>query len=224
MAVAFAVVVVPWVAFSVATFGSPFPQTLAAKLAQAESGWWDHGLFYRGLRRSLVGFDARGLGLSYKFFLVILLSSGVVAVWRRHPVGLLLGWAMLESAGYAILNVPYYHWYGVPLHLAFALLVAMLFEVGWRERGPIPRAIAVVLCGAYLWLSVPTLDERPISAPAYRAAAAWLAFNTDETATIGCVEIGTIGYFTTPLWIVDACGLISPEGVPHIARANFAWW
>ena len=226
MLAAGAVPILPWAVFASLQFGNPLPSTLAAKMAQGASGWWDHTLYFRGAKYSLEFFDSRDLFDSHRPMAVFLVLGAVATIVRRHAVLPIVVFEVLHSAAYAALGVPYYQWYASSLHLTFALVAAaMVGDIWCAERlNWVRSAIAIVAFGTYLWVTVPPLQVHRPSYQSYRAAATWIVENTPDDVSVGCLEIGCIGYFTAPRRIVDACGLVSPDGAPFIARRQFAWW
>jgi arabinofuranosyltransferase len=115
-------VVTPWFIFSLVTFGSPFPNTLGAKLAQGASGFWpltfvQGGPFWAGryFQKNVWFYSLLPLG-----------AAGLIALscYRREYLTLPL-WGALYYAAYAALRVPaLYHWYYAPVAFALILLMA----------------------------------------------------------------------------------------------------
>ncbi len=214
-----------WGLFSLWSFGALFPDTLAAKRAQAESGWWDGHLYYKGAKRSLELFDARALGLGYKPFAALLGVAVAVAAWARHRVLAMLAWIALVCGGYSVLGVPYYHWYGVTLHLGLVAAVAAAWQIGWeRSRGWLARTALLLATLGLVALWWPRTTARAPSYPHYREVGAWLDQHAPAEARIGAVEIGCVGDAVWPRGIVDACGLVSPDVVPDLAAGRFGAW
>ncbi|MBI4675297.1 MAG: hypothetical protein HY741_26945 [Chloroflexi bacterium] len=128
----------PWFLFSTLYFGSPFPFTLAAKIAQAQSGLWDPfaiGLFkwardntlshntlshntlshntlsHNTLSHNTLSHNALWLAPLFAFALI-----GIVwAVRKKSRVLLLLAWAVFHLVAYSLLGVAFYPWYVAPL-------------------------------------------------------------------------------------------------------------
>ena len=130
-ALAAGLVVLPWVLYSWAFFGSPVPGTLEAKIAQGQAGW---PYFLSGSVQWLSNvLDPRPLSRwvwARSLVLALIPLGGLMllgAWWRRQPVTpwvLLLGWAALYTLGYTVLRVAFYAWYTVPLALACGILLA----------------------------------------------------------------------------------------------------
>ncbi|MEZ5987635.1 MAG: hypothetical protein R3F30_00615 [Planctomycetota bacterium] len=244
-----------WFVLSAVLFGDPFPSTLAAKRAQGASGYWGHGTLYlRGLKQALEldgGPDVGGrawlgrvpaVAVLIAGGLLLLLgpllrrrAGGVVVPGAPRFVWLMAGFALLQTLAYTVLCVPYYHWYGAPVHLAIALLVVALVDFGWRlelpagDGRPTPRRPlrwpALALGLAWLALQVPRVvapRETPHGYRLYHAAAAWLEQQAVPGQSLACFEIGNLGWSLPALRIVDPCGLVTPEVQPALAHGDLA--
>jgi hypothetical protein len=212
----------PWLLFSCLRFRTPFPQTLAGKLAQRDSGYWGDGLlFLKGLRRSFVEFDARGLAGSYRLPLAILIVSALAGFWRVREARPLILVGILQAACYSALNVPYYHWYGVPLHYALVVGYAcMCSSIAGRSRA---GAAACGLAFVLLCAPDPTTQHPETNRP-YRETAEWLDQHTQRGGSHACLEIGKLGWFLHDRRIIDMCGLVTPSGIDAIRNGDLAWW
>jgi hypothetical protein len=240
----------PWFAWSTWVFGSPFPSTLWAKIAQGDSGGW--ALYIEGSLRALQGLvPYRGpLGIAFG----LLALAGTVRIVRREPIWLLfLGNSVLFALAYQfVLGASFSHWYLANALLAHALLlgagvraalgpvaVAALRErsswrdlasgdaVGGRPSAPaLIAALLVVLClGASLVRSARALiaiDTHPPRRLIYTEVGEWLRDNTPESATVSYMEIGYLGYASRRT-IIDPVGLVSPGGLEAVARGDFDW-
>lgn len=138
-------VVSPWLLFSTLTFGSPMPQTFAAKLAQTAGGSWGDNTFFRSAPIYLGSLDSRALGLGPWPFGLVCIAGSVWAVLRRRDVlavVLIVGWSALQFGAYSMLGLPRYHWYYA--QTLFAVTLA---------------AVAVVVC---LWTTgIPETEREP---------------------------------------------------------------
>ncbi len=215
-------VLVPWAFYGIATFGSPFPVTLAAKQQQ-------------GLMTISPGFLA---GLQQQFWVywesgyyrltLLLMLPGLYGLLRFSRGWLLLvGWGLLYAVSYASLGISSYFWYYAPLVAPLIVLSALGVETVLRPlratRWQVPAVAACVLC-----LLVPQLfslrymhqhpDERMT---VYRATGEWLARTTPPDATVGTLEVGILGYYSQrPM--VDFAGLIQPTVAHQMhARATY---
>lgn len=241
----------PWLGLAWWYFGSPFPFTLAAKIAQAQSGLWDpFGVGFLKWAR------ANALWLAP---LLVFSAGGVVwAIRRRAPVLLVGAWALLHLAAYALLGVAFYPWYVAPLLPALTLFAGIGIEVGVREFGrrrfvfvigkiprqavnPPPRVAVrlapdtlrppVLLLCVFLGLGLVWLELRADLAAgmyqpspkvtAYARAAEWIRQNTPTDATVDALEVGIIG-FGDERRTYDFVGLVDPAQIPYLRTQKFA--
>jgi len=224
-----------WSIFSLWQFGSPFPHTLEAKMAQARSGFWDLAmppvsflpLFFKGLLWWLKQIHGvRLLLLVFPFSIAALVSF---RMW--HPVlTVLILWGGLHLIAYSILNVPQYHWYYSPVLLAIILGslegCRRLMELFGRWRW---MWLCVALLGwfiVYRQVEFTYLTHTGLPEPrnaAYEMLGNWLRQNTDATARVAAAEIGVVGYFSgRPM--VDMAGLMHKEGPAELRKRNAGWW
>ncbi len=223
-----ALVVLPWAAYATCVFGSPFPNTLAIKLAQRHL-FGEGQIFLLGAWRELIATDVRGVGLGPAALATILLLAVAVtaARWRTHRVPtLFLLWATAQFGAYASVDLPPYHWYYAPLLFGCILGLAVLFETLWNaRRARVPQmGVATALASGILAVSFPEVVAPQPTLPHYRQAGAWIADNLPEHASLACADIGIVGYFAHPRTIIDMQGLATPGGAASIARGHTAWW
>ncbi len=214
----------PWLLFSTFYFGAPFPFTLAAKIAQAQSGLWD---------TFAIGFFkwARDNALWLAPLCVFAVIGIVWAARAKSRVLLLLAWALLHLVAYSILGVAFYPWYVAPLIPALCFFagigVAQIGEIQYLRRNQFLKYGAVILCGAFLFgLELRAANDAGMTKPspkveAYERAANWLAQNTNADASVDALEVGVIGYFDERR-TVDFVGLVDPQRVPYLRVREFA--
>ena len=219
-----------WTLYAVWSFGSPFPNTLAAKQAMGESGLW-RPFWYGALRLAY-------LYLQHSYFYLFFAAVGMLGLARLrrldHRIWLILGWAGLIFAGYAAMGIPAaYNYYAgtVPfLMLVSGLGTVQLTELA-RARWPVlrPRTSALIpvllvpLLAAQVSSTWRSLEAHPDHRYwTYRRTGEWLASETPEGASIGLVEIGIVGFYSQRR-IVDVCGLITPAVGPHLAAGDVSW-
>lgn len=222
--VVYAVILAPWLVFAWFYFGSPFPFTLAAKIAQAQSGLWDP--FAVGLVRW-----ARENALWLAPLTVFALVGVVWAVRAKSRVLLLLAWAVLHLAAYSILGVAFYPWYVAPLIPALCLFagigVTQATELRWIRDRKFARYGVMILCGALLFgIELRATNDAGMTKPspkveAYERAADWLAHHASPNASVDALEVGVIGYFDNRR-TVDFVGLVDPMRVPYLRAREFA--
>jgi hypothetical protein len=233
-----AALVLPWALFSLTYFGQPFPNTLAAKMAQARSGLWDLRspwpfswlpMFVQGLlfwfKRI---YNPLLMALATPFLL-----AGLNALPRWSPVErLLTAWGAIHLIAYSTLKVPHYHWYYAPVVVAFVVVLTRGGDVVWawaRGRGGYVRPILVGTVAGMIVLTNLVhvyLDTRALPTPpeqVYRAVGEFLKEHTETGAQVASAEIGVIGYYShRPM--VDMAGLIEPSGPDYLRRGDRGWW
>lgn len=221
-----------WSAYALPTFGAILPATLDAKMVQVASGLWAP-FPVRLLHEWLPGWGVGGFGristvLGYGLVFVGVASA--VRVYRRllvFPV-----WAAVYATGYAVLGVPGYSWYRLPVFFGLAVMAGLGLErtiVGIRGEGRSRRrtvgacalaaaVLAGVAHGAIRSLQHPPRDTR---AETYRALTRWLNDHADPGQSVAFFEVGALGY-DTDLGVVDLVGLVTPSVLPHVLRRDFA--
>lgn len=245
-----ACVLAPFALLSFVFYGSLFPATLGAKLAQRDSGLWP--AFFFGLTEWIRGFTMQGSSSLFSTLpaapnairFIFFAAAGIIAVPLLYRFWLLpLGWIALFVAAYSVLNVPFYHWYVVPATIGLAILAAcgvagtveIALRVFRRVRPPHEQRWAqlAVSCLTLLAL-VPGLSAQLRQTqqvagyginPAeqlYDQTAQWLNANTPAGSSVGYFEIGRLGYFADRV-IIDPLGLVDPAVAPHVAERDLTW-
>jgi len=232
MAVGFLMPLAAWSLYAIPTFGNIFPNTLSAKIAQVDSGLWP------AFQTRLVGDwipswkigPSFGLPVFNLFF--ALAAAGLVRVVRRYPRLLVLpAWGLAYGAGYALLGVPGYPWYRLPIEFVLIVLVALALDgltrlcgadrsVRWRQALAYVPVLAIVVVLSLA--SIGAIRSPPVREKdqAYYELAAWFAENGREGGRIGYMEIGYLGYYTD-MGIVDLVGLVTPEITYRVAMRDF---
>jgi hypothetical protein len=224
-----ALVGLPWVVYSLVTFGSVLPDTLEAKVAQGQSGYWGHGrIFLRGF------FDLAD-PLGYRTWLYVVAPLAVAGLvrgladrrLRRIVAPLVIATALHTMAYGLVFNVPAYYWYYAWELFTLALLAAI--AVDWfldrlttAARGSAPRIAIALLAGTVVAASRSPVYTRATNAH-YVAMGEWLASNTPSNARIAATEIGTIGWVSDRP-IVDYLGLLDTTSIAEVRRVDFVSW
>lgn len=220
------VILLPWLIFATLYFGSPFPFTLAAKIAQAQSGLWDS--FARGFVK-WAGDNWIWLAPLFGFAVI-----GIVWGVRGRSLMLLVGaWAAAHLAAYAVLGVAFYPWYVASLFPALCLFAGGGVELAarWVDlRIGVKRiafgAVLLVSAVALLYLELRAAVDAGMLQPApkveaYERAADWLAKNAAAGAGVDALEVGVIGYYDAhPTY--DFVGLVDPMRIPYLRTQRFA--
>jgi hypothetical protein len=212
-------VILPWVLFSLWRFGSVVPDTFASKRQQGALGAWGSGPVYvRGLKSDLLTFfHSPRLLLAVAGLAAV---GGLVAILRRPRSLADFGiFVVLQQLVYALLNPPYYHWYGRIFSFALAFYAVLGAEaLAGLLPGPRLRVAACVLGGVAIailatwrWLprQVVPIGAREI---AYERLARYVEDEHPQSRSMGATEAGVLGY-TLPLRmrLVDFVGLTSPN-------------
>ncbi|MEO6011550.1 MAG: hypothetical protein ABIU38_26140, partial [Vicinamibacteraceae bacterium] len=165
-------VLVPFLALAWHAYGSPLPSTLQAKLAQRDSGLW--GSFGRGLvdwLRLFLWDNARpnlGFAPVAPPTLWAWGAVGLAAIWRVRAFLPLLAWTAVFTGSYALLRVPFYHWYAAPAALGLCVLggAGLAWAIDWltsRTVAPDRRSIvaSAVTIAVAVAISLPPLAALP---------------------------------------------------------------
>ena len=218
-----------WGIYAAETYGSPFPNTLAAKRAMGDSDLW-RPYWYGALRMPYLYLRQSPLILWF----AVVGALGCLRLRRvDRKIWLVLGWMILVFVAYTAMDIPAASNYYAAM-VPFLMIVVGLGLVEMKERfdhcragywrqGWLPAALLVPLLLAQ---SIPVLNRVETNPDAryhtYRAAGEWLAGNTAQEASVGMVEIGMVGYFSDRR-IVDVCGLVDPAVGPHLASGDVTW-
>lgn len=203
--------------------GSPVSNTLAGKVAQAESGFWGDGpLFLKGFvdMPRLFGFGW------WMVVVLVLAAAGLLAgVMRPATRGFsvtIASMALLHAFAYGVvLRPPAYHWYyGVEIYAAVVFAgIGCGFVWSWFGERVVPASL--VLAGVALLGLAATPEGYRYQA--YDDASGWVVQNTSEDSTVAATEIGVIGY-RTGRPIVDYLGLIDEQAVHELRDGDLASW
>jgi hypothetical protein len=199
-------------------YGSPLPNSLAAKVAQGASGKWGEGPL-------LLAELARAWSVPRVWPVLLAAALGGWAALRDTRLRSLLlptaGFAVACVAGWTVLGIPPYRWYFLPVEAAVLLLAATgvgwgleRLTAGWR-RPRAAQAVALVATVALLPLRPlapaygdPELfDQERVGA--YRTIGAHIAEHTPPGASVATGEVGILGY-TSQRRVVDLLGIVSP--------------
>jgi hypothetical protein len=183
------------------------------------------------------------LGVGYQFesffprdpvllgLIVGLSHIGVIALRNSRLIVLTAGFLVLYTAFYLWLNIPSYHWY-FGVHYLFGTIYAVLGlqalrdVIGTYARKRIAVSIAM-LTGALMLGKQASFAHAAISSAGsyaqYKEIGLWLKEHTREDATIACVEIGHIGWYSRR-YIIDILGLVNPHNAKFIGEQKLDEW
>jgi hypothetical protein len=228
--VPFAAIDVAWLTASWAMTGSVIPSTLAAKIAQRDSGkWGPQSGYLTGLPGiALTGWEQLATGyLGVVCFAVVLAAAAATVVSIRHRelvLPILAAGAVINVIEYGIvfrLAIGYVWHYGPWTLWVITGTAVALEEIGSRfHRAALAVCVAVV-AAAFL----PAVHLAPDKhRENYRAAAEWIDHDSHQPhPTVAVNEIGTVGYFSRAD-IVDYLGLLDATAVNWVRRNDFTWW
>lgn len=218
--------------FALATFGNPFPSTLAAKIAQMESGYWAG--YLPGSRSMVLGLfgDNRTVAQALLGLLVLGAVAGVVASALRRTAWQIVVTLLVATAGLAVfyglaLRIPAYPWYyALPMY-TLLVLASLGADVGLSALAKWPTVRVLAAATTAVVFVVAGLRFMADGPDAYRAdyvaVGQWLRDNTDPQATVAAMEIGKIGWYSQRD-MVDYLGLLDSQANEAVARADFLWW
>lgn len=231
----------PWVLFAWSYYGSPLPNTLAAKISQGlpdRTGQWGQQLWSEGqgwIRSNPLAalLAAAGIALALRL-------GGAPASPGRQVRRLMLVWAGLYIAAHVALRVRGYFWYYVPLLPVLGLLAGdgAAGVVRWLARQPGPawriaRPLAVAaLVAALFWPTAAAVGDLTAPEPpgqrqmAYQRTGLLLRDLCQQSGSepVGMTEIGILGY-VSDCQVLDFSGLLQPE-IAHLrlpVAEKMAW-
>lgn len=228
--------VIPWVVFSTAYFGSPIPNSVPGKKALYGGSIWETPkwkIFWEFL------FLKTKVGLP----LLILSAAGIYRILTKaKSYSIIVLWSFLYLIFFFFAETKIHMWYYVPFYLGYLSLVAIglvfLFDKGkqlctkWPEASRArARALAagllsliIVSAGTvYLQQIVRTyrfmVAEQVALEGIHKTMGLWLLENTQPSDTVCAEDIGYLGYYSGR-YILDQDGLISPQAIPFNKQIN----
>jgi hypothetical protein len=233
---AFVITFLPWLVFSLAYFGSPFPHSLTAKSVAylippgAQFSWLLPRLGTPFLESDVFG----GVGAMISTLVYILLS--LLGIWytARHLPRLLplLIYPWLYVTVFSIANPPVFRWYTVPPFPALMLgIVAGVWAlIEWLQKAtrtqlvaPVAITLLALFWGGlslHAWVLHPDHEpDRPAPTMAWHLIELYYQqlgtelrekYGVTPDTVVASADIGAIGYFSRAR-IVDTVGLVTPE-------------
>jgi hypothetical protein len=233
---AVAAVVVVGLGLAAATwyFGTPIPNSLAAKQAMAEglAGAWSGPTRFWLRSARLV---ARHFGPLWAAVVALGVAGQVpLFIFGGRTARVLVLFGLTLAVFYPLSGVPWFPWYLVPTVVSILCGVPFLIGSVVRLLGRPPTklrlATAAFACcllaapvivslvpASYHWFRIfnwPAYMER------YRLAGLWLAGNSAPGATVSYYEVGALGYFSDRT-VIDLLGIVTPEVLPYVRSGNF---
>lgn len=214
-------VILPYFLLNLALSGTPFPNTLYAKLAEY-APWRGSPLGGRLENFSLIYLAGVGLAL------LPAVIAGAVLATRQRRWGRLLAliWAIGYAWLYGSLLPPYQNGRYLLPSIAAYLLCGLTFLAEWLPTASSERArllrfawlavIAVLSIVFFLYGASNYASDVALIQSEMVASARWVADNLPPGELVAAHDIGALGYFAPETRIIDLAGLISPEVVPII--------
>lgn len=210
-------VLIPWAVFGFLYFGSPLPNSAAAKwaLASHNTFWTPFQIFGKGFLHLH----------TYGVFLLIFPLIGTwIIVREKHGLLPLAVWTWGYAIAYSLAAGPMHPWYYTPFYVGLGTLA---FFGLWRIAGSrkiLVSAFTVAAIPLTVVLTVHKITELDLFERQYRAvnrdAGLWVAQNTKKDAVFAIKDIGYLGYYSSRP-ILDLAGLVSPQCIPFRARGDF---
>jgi len=232
-----------WYLFALLYYGSPFPATLGAKVAQGQFNWLGQR-FLDGLL-SYWNIWTQEQGHTTLYLVPTLIVLGLIPVIRSERRWLILiGRDALYLTAFVALGVPAAEWYYAPLMPGVALMTARgiqfiaegivyfvtkLISGRWSVVSgrvlqiTVAAALIIILLTAIYPISTGIIQQNPNwKAKIYPDTARWIAANTNQSANFATIDIGHLGYWSGR-HIIDIVGLAQPDVSPHIAAGDFGY-
>lgn len=234
----FVAITATWAAVSWTLTGSPIPSTLAAKIAQRDSGWWGSQFsFLEGLTTNgVVGLEVyrvTGIGITSILLpilagiaLLIMPVFGTVVAFRRGesalPMLAIVAAIVVLEYGVVLRMPSGYAWHYGPWTLWVVAGGAIGLEEAARRGHRVVAAGGTALAVA---LSLATIQlGPPPDRSHYRQVAEWIDRDTASPhPTVAAMEIGAIGYYSHAD-MVDYLGLLDSRANDTVRRGDFTWW
>ncbi|VEB38819.1 Uncharacterised protein [Legionella sainthelensi] len=214
-------------AFNYFYYGGFFPVTGGVKIAQGKSIFWGTGWNFFDVNSMIDGTFSNSKLLEYSFLLF--LFYGLFILIRNRLALLLLIFEALLLIFYGGLNIPNYHWYYAPF-----FLISIIFACrGVGQLSSILLSKGFLNDRAYLFIILTTavilslVKIAPLKGQVrhenYANIGGWINHNTPANASIGLVEIGTVGWYSERK-IIDILGLVNPYNGAYIGKNDIFSW
>ena len=235
-------VVLPWLIFSLAYFGSPIPNSVAGKKALYSGTFWETPkwriLWEFFFLKTKVGWPLLALSL-----------AGVYRVLTKaKPYGIIVLWTFLYFFFFFFSETKIHMWYYVPFYLGYLILLAFGLDFAFEKTTRIwikwsglswhktkcflnPKAfrmsllsVAVILASLVYFHQIKrtfrlVTGQQIMLEDIYKGIGLWLLENTQPKDTVCATDIGYMGYYSGR-YILDQDGLVSPQAIPFIKNRN----
>lgn len=216
----FLVTVLPWTLFAYFYFGSPIPNSAAAKFALSGSN----------LISAFWNIFCHGFLHLYTFGIPILILAilGNRFIWKeRRPLLPVALWTWGYALSYTLAAGPMHPWYYAPFYAGYLVIAyhGILFLLARYPRlAAFPGSLTaiaifiVLLLSYYRYTDIQRSQSQLLATN--RAVGDWVRLNTPENSVLAVKDIGYIGYYSQRK-ILDLAGLVSPECIPFRVKSDF---
>lgn len=223
-----ALIITPWILFSIYYYGTSIPTTLEAKIAQGHSPYWIDS-YLQGIKKWLPAFFYNSIFIFYLF--LILAMYGIYTSLKnkfenRVSVIALLVYSTLHIIAYSLLGIPEYHWYYVP----YAIVLTLFAFIGIQylyENVNLPKMYAVIsgLTLTALLISLLFMQGIPFEKrfSTYKATGNYLK-NNPPNVSVGLMEIGIIGFYADDVQVFDFAGIVTPAQRERLPEGKAVSW
>jgi hypothetical protein len=214
----------PWVLFAWQYFGSPVPNSVAAKLAlyshYGTAGPLQNLSFLLGLHNP------------FGWVMLALAIPGTWWLFKKQNFGrLAVAWILGMIAFYSFNQSHIFLWYIVPIYPVYAVLVGACFpwlseRLAWsRGRAEVASKVALVVLTLALGLGNITplryySQYQELLEQVHQSVGYYLRAHAKEGEVVASEDIGYIGYYSG-MELIDRDGLISPEVVPYNRAGDY---
>jgi hypothetical protein len=220
-----ALIIIPWLVFSYAYFGTVVPTSITGKLAlyshmSIDSTWTKLG-YLLGLHSSL-GW--------------IMLSAAICGAWWLHQKQnfgkIEIIWLAVMIAFYATSRTALFFWYVVPIYPIYIIFVAAALPFLWDRLGSLAAQFPAIRIGIGVFLASGVLYMGNSQVEYYKNYARYLREvhqsigiylrdKADPTHVVAARYIGNTGYYSG-LKILDRDGMVSPEAAEYNRKGDYA--
>ena len=235
-------VVLPWLIFSFAYFGSPIPNSVAGKNALYRGTMWE-------TPKWRIFWEFFFLKIKVGWPLLALSIAGVYRVLTKaKPYRIIMAWTFLYLLFFFFSETKIHMWYYVPFYLGYLILVALGLDFTFEKTERIwtrwfdlsgyktkfflnPKTLRMSLLCVVLILvgliyfhqmkrtfRLVTAEQIALEA-VHKEIGLWLLKNTQVGDTVCATDIGYMGYYSGR-HILDQDGLVSPQAIPFIKDRN----
>lgn len=215
-------ILAPWFVFTFRYYGSPIPNSAAAKMAL--SGNSEAGALWFILAKGFLHLNTIGA------LLLVFATCGSYAILkRRKELTAFLIWTWGYAASYTLAAGPMHPWYYPPFYAGYLVLLFVGLDFVYEKIPVLQRRLVIVSVTCLTIASILVFSELRVqeilamqthSGYVNQQTGMWLDQNTPADSVVAIKDIGAIGYYSHRK-ILDLAGLVSPECISFRARGDF---